>query len=86
MSPDFQQQLQKAGHQIPIILITGDGDLLMTVEAMKFGALEFLTKRFEGQILLDTVKQIQPATPFVANKGRNVSSTRSIRPVDTARM
>ena len=38
--------------------LTGDGDIPMTVEATMFVALEFLTKRFEGQSLMDTVKQI----------------------------
>lgn len=54
---DFQQQLQKAGHQISIIFITGYGDIPMTVKAMKFGALEFLTKPFDGQKLVNTVEQ-----------------------------
>src|SRR6266850_1620432 len=41
---DFQRQLADAGIQIPIIFITGHGDIPMTVKAMKSGALEFLTK------------------------------------------
>jgi Response regulator receiver domain len=55
---DFQQQLQKAGHQISIIFITGYGDISMTGKAMKVGALEFFTKPFDGQKLIDTVEQI----------------------------
>jgi FixJ family two-component response regulator len=44
---DFQHMLAKAGVEIPIIFITGHGDIPMTVKAMKSGAVEFLTKPFE---------------------------------------
>lgn len=54
---DFQQQLTNAGLQIPIIFITGHGDIPMTVKAMKSGAVEFLTKPFDDQDLLDAVQQ-----------------------------
>src|SRR6267378_3904989 len=50
---DFQHQLAEAGVQIPIIFITGHGDIPMTVKAMKSGAVEFLTKPFRDQDLLD---------------------------------
>ncbi len=53
----FQQQLKKAGIHIPIIFVTGHGDIPMTVKAMKSGAVEFLTKPFEDQQLLDAVEQ-----------------------------
>ena len=54
---DFQQQLKKAGLQIPIVFITAHGDITMTVKAMKSGAVEFLTKPFEDQDLLGAVQQ-----------------------------
>jgi len=54
---DFQAQLQNAGLQIPIIFLTGHGDIPMTVKAMKLGATEFLTKPFNDQELLDAVEQ-----------------------------
>jgi len=54
---DFQRQLADAGIQIPIIFITGHGDIPMTVKAMKSGAVEFLTKPFQDQALLDAVRQ-----------------------------
>src|SRR5215467_9204933 len=54
---DFQQQLKNAGLQIPIIFVTGYGDIPMTVKAMKSGAVEFLTKPFEDQDLLNAVQQ-----------------------------
>jgi FixJ family two-component response regulator len=54
---DFQRQLRDAGVQIPIIFITGHGDIPMTVRAMKSGALEFLTKPFKDQDLLDAIRQ-----------------------------
>ena len=53
---DFQQELAKATIPIPIIFITGHGDIPMTVKAMKAGAIEFLTKPFRDQDLLDAVK------------------------------
>jgi FixJ family two-component response regulator len=54
---DLQRELFKAGIQIPIIFITGHGDIPMTVQAMKAGAVEFLTKPFREQELLDTVRR-----------------------------
>jgi FixJ family two-component response regulator len=54
---DFQHQLAEAGVQIPIIFITGHGDIPMTVKAMKSGAVEFLTKPFRDQDLLDAINQ-----------------------------
>ncbi len=54
---DFQGQLVDAGIQIPVIFITGHGDIPMTVKAMKSGAVEFLTKPFRDQDLLDAIHQ-----------------------------
>ena len=54
---DFQRGLAEAGVTIPIIFITGHGDVPMTVQAMKSGAVEFLTKPFRPQELLDAVQQ-----------------------------
>jgi len=54
---DFQRQLADAGIQIPIIFVTGHGDIPMTVKAMKSGAVEFLTKPFEDQDLLNAIHQ-----------------------------
>jgi len=54
---DFQRQLADAGIRIPIIFITGHGDIPMTVKAMKSGAVEFLTKPFRDQDLLDAIHQ-----------------------------
>jgi FixJ family two-component response regulator len=54
---DLQKELFKAGMQIPIIFITGHGDIPMTVQAMKAGAVEFLTKPFREQELLDAIRR-----------------------------
>jgi FixJ family two-component response regulator len=54
---DFQRQLADAGIQIPIIFVTGHGDIPMTVKAMKSGAVEFLTKPFDDQDLLNAIQQ-----------------------------
>jgi FixJ family two-component response regulator len=54
---DFQHELAEAGIRIPIIFITGHGDIPMSVRAMKSGAVEFLTKPFRDQDLLDAIHQ-----------------------------
>jgi FixJ family two-component response regulator len=54
---DLQNELARANIDIPIIFITGYGDIPMTVRAMKAGAVEFLTKPFRDQDLLDAIQQ-----------------------------
>jgi len=53
---DFQHELAAKNIRIPIVFITGHGDIPMTVKAMKAGAIEFLTKPFRDQDLLDAVR------------------------------
>ena len=53
---DFQRQLAESNIRIPIIFITGHGDIPMTVRAMKAGAVEFLTKPFRDEDLLDAIQ------------------------------
>ena len=52
---DFQAQLAKANIHVPIVMITGHGDIPMSVQAMKAGAVDFLTKPFRHQDMLDAV-------------------------------
>ena len=54
---DLQHELRRAGIRIPIIFITGHADIPMTVKAMKSGAVEFLTKPFRDQDLLDVIQR-----------------------------
>ena len=54
---DLQKRMAEAKIEIPIIFITGYGDIPMTVQAMKAGAVEFLTKPFRNQELLDAIQQ-----------------------------
>lgn len=54
---DLQQELTKTGVSIPIIFITGHGNVRMTAQAMKAGAVEFLTKPFREQELIDAVRE-----------------------------
>jgi FixJ family two-component response regulator len=54
---EVQNKLNEAGIQIPIIFITGHGDIPMSVKAMKSGAVEFLTKPFRDQDLIDAIQQ-----------------------------
>src|SRR5437868_5356360 len=54
---DLQRELSEANIHIPIIFITGHGDIPMSVRAMKAGAVEFLTKPFRDQDLLDAIQQ-----------------------------
>ena len=51
----FQQELAKTGIALPVIFLTGHGDVPMTARAMKAGATEFLTKPFDEQVLLDAI-------------------------------
>ncbi|OLC49326.1 MAG: DNA-binding response regulator [Chloroflexi bacterium 13_1_40CM_2_68_14] len=54
---DVQRQLAEMGVRLPVIFITGHGDIPMTVRAMKSGAVEFLTKPFREQDLLDAIQR-----------------------------
>jgi FixJ family two-component response regulator len=54
---DFQRQLAETGVEIPIIFVTAHGDVPMSVRALKSGAVEFLTKPFRDQDLLDAIHQ-----------------------------
>jgi FixJ family two-component response regulator len=53
---DFQRELAAANRDLPIIFITGHGDIPMSVQAMKGGAIEFLTKPFRDQDLIDAIQ------------------------------
>jgi FixJ family two-component response regulator len=54
---DLQKRMAEGGRDMPIIFMTGHGDIPMTVQAMKAGAVEFLTKPFRDQELLDAIQQ-----------------------------
>jgi FixJ family two-component response regulator len=54
---ELQQTLARAAHEIPIIFITGHGDISMSVKAMKAGAVDFLTKPFSARDLLDAIRR-----------------------------
>ena len=53
---DLLEMIAARGHQIPVIFITGHGDIPMAVRAMKAGAIDFLSKPFDEQQLLDTIE------------------------------
>ena len=67
---DLQQELATAGAQIPIIFITGHGDIPMSVRAMKAGAIEFLTKPFRDDDLLNAIEQ-------AINRSRQIEQLRN---------
>ena len=73
---EFQSELAKANAEIPIIFITGHGDIPMTVRAMKAGAVEFLTKPFRDQDLLDAVQAALERARVKEEKDRAVSDLR----------
>ena len=52
---DFQRQMESLGIGLPVIFVTGHGDIAMTARAMKAGAIEFLAKPFDEQALLDAI-------------------------------
>jgi FixJ family two-component response regulator len=68
---DFQHRLANAGIHIPIIFITGHGDIPMTVQAMKSGAVEFLTKPFLEQDLLRAIRQALDRDQLMRQQHRN---------------
>lgn len=73
---DLQRELNKANIQIPIIFITGHGDVPMTVQALKAGAVGFLTKPFHDQDLLDAVGQAIDRDHLVKQQQVEVSGLR----------
>ena len=82
---DCQRRLAEAGVTIPIIFITGHGDVPMTVRAMKSGAVEFLTKPFRPQELLDAVQQALDRDRELREKRRETADVRNRYETLTAR-
>jgi FixJ family two-component response regulator len=70
---DLQQELSRAGVKIPIIFITGHADIPMTVKAMKSGAVEFLTKPFREQDLLDVIHRALRCDRGVRDKQKQLA-------------
>jgi FixJ family two-component response regulator len=75
---DFQSELAKVNIDVPIIFITGHGDIAMTVKAMKAGAVEFLPKPFRDQDLLDAVKLALEKDEAKRQSGKTSASVRSL--------
>ncbi|MFY9938285.1 MAG: response regulator transcription factor [Silvibacterium sp.] len=73
---DLQHDLRRAGVRIPIIFITGHADIPMTVTAMKSGAVEFLTKPFRDQDLLDVIQRALNDERVVREKQRQLAELR----------
>ncbi len=73
---DFQGRLADAGIQIPIIFVTGHGDIPMTVKAMKSGAVEFLTKPFRDRDLLGAIRQALDRDQATRQQQANVAELR----------
>lgn len=82
---DFQRELTKAGVTLPIIFITGHGDVPMSVQAMKSGAFEFLMKPFRPQELLDAVQHALDGDRKLREKRREIAEVRSRYATLTAR-
>jgi len=82
---DCQCRLAEAGVTLPIIFITGHGDVPMTVRAMKSGAVEFLTKPFRPQELLDAVQQALDRDRKLRKKCRETAEVRNHYETLTAR-
>jgi FixJ family two-component response regulator len=82
---ELQHALAEAGIQIPIIFITGHADVPMTVRAMKAGAVEFLTKPFRGQELLDAIQVAIARDRVARNEQGQIQELRSRYETLTAR-
>jgi FixJ family two-component response regulator len=74
---ELQRDLATAGVHIPIIFISGHADVPMTVRAMKAGAVEFLTKPFRGQELLDAIQEAIAKDRVAWNERRQLAELRS---------
>jgi FixJ family two-component response regulator len=70
---ELQHELKKAGVKIPIIFISGHADIPMSVRAMKFGAVEFLTKPFRDQDLLDVIQRALSRERVLREKQRQLA-------------
>ncbi len=82
---EFQLKLAEAGVLIPIIFISGHGDIPMTVKAMKSGAVEFLTKPFREQELLDAIQQALQRDRTIREERSEVEELRKRHETLTAR-
>ncbi len=82
---DLQRELADAGVRIPIIFITGHGDIPMSVKAMKSGAVEFLTKPFQDQDLLDAIRQALERDRVTRQQQSNLAELRKRYELLTAR-
>jgi FixJ family two-component response regulator len=82
---DFQRRLVEAGFRIPVIFITGHGDIPMTVKAMKSGAVEFLTKPFQDRDLMDAISQALARDRATREQERNLAELRMRYQALTAR-
>jgi RNA polymerase sigma factor (sigma-70 family) len=82
---DFQRRLVDAGLRIPIIFITGHGDIPMTVKAMKSGAVEFLTKPFQERDLLEAIQQALDRDRVAREEQANLAALRQRYEALTAR-
>ncbi len=74
---DLQRALAEAGEHIPIVFMTGHGDIPMTVRAMKAGAVEFLAKPFRDQDLLDAVRQALDRQRFMRQQSSEIGAIRA---------
>jgi FixJ family two-component response regulator len=82
---DLQRELAAHGIKLPIIFITGYGDIPMSVRAMKAGALEFLTKPFRDQDLLDAIEQALERDRAARRHAREIAELRERFDVLTSR-
>ncbi len=82
---DFQRQLADSGVRIPIIFITGHGDIPMSVKAMKSGAVEFLTKPFQDEDLLNAIHQALDRDRITREQQNELSELRQCYQSLTAR-
>ena len=82
---DLQRELATHGIKLPIIFITGYGDIPMSVRAMKAGALEFLTKPFRDQDLLDAIEQALERDRAARRHAREIAELRERFDVLTSR-
>ena len=72
---ELQRLLLEKGFRLPIIFITGHGEVAMAVQAMKNGAVDFVTKPFDDQLLLDSVQRVLAQTQIISQRNARREST-----------
>jgi two-component system response regulator FixJ len=82
---ELQEEITRAGLQLPVILITGHGDVPLAVRAMKSGAIDFIEKPFDGEVLVASIERALTVGRQLRDKAAETAAARRILATLTAR-